>query len=527
MSNHVDTIKVELSGLPVGEVYVENFELSVAIGSVPSISLSLLPIQPDKGGSGQFITASAPDIEEMSRLYTELMVEATSLDTPATVKLTVVSDDPDNPVLSEETGQTVTLENWILTDVGLSSLTAVAAPVLTIILHHPSVMLEKSGMIYEGVSNPLNLPKVYSECAGGGLIEFMDDLYAKYAAGDVDSGDVTFFEIADTTFGGTSGEFKEKVRSLRKQLLAEFPPGRYINDRTGGLFMTHICPYLEDSIKESVGSLASPRPFCNSTWERLISELCPYFTTTVVPTYTEEKLLLEPNSPWQKSSYKITTPLITTLDMSPHDPNPLIGAAINKAKWSSLKVVQAEARNDEDNKGTPKSYAFSFYFPDKALGAAYGDILNLGEARMIDNLIYLEHTANKTNEPDLQHAGNKAEDEDKANMDDAFAEAMYLINYRKNCRSTIITTPLFKDTSHEVIYPGRVLTVCDTKTGNDLLNGYIIRLSVRGSAAGGCSTIIDLSHVRPADGRSTFVDEGTENPCYEEQGDNRWKNQFS
>lgn len=515
MKNHVDTVEVSVQEFPKS-LYVQSFELNVAVNTIPMIMLNVLPIEPPTEG-GTFVTASAPNIKDITRLYNDLVNYAAKLDTTATIKLKLVRNPEDEAFTIAEQSQEVTLEKWILTDVGLSAVQSTSAPYLTATFSHPSVMLDKTGMIYEEISNPGVLSDEYTEADGMDLISFMDDMYQKYASG----GKIMFYELANEMQGGMANEFIGKVKELRTKDLVTYSPGVYLQDKTDGLFLTHITPQFIDNIKQAAGPLVCPQAFCQTTWHRLITDICPYFLVSIIPTYDKNKLLVEPTSPWQESIYSVMTPLASSVDMPPLDPCPLIGTAINKRAWDVFKTVNRANYSDKEQRAsTTTTGTFSFYFPEKVLkNNPKGQILNLGDARLIADLVLLDYSVNAANGApkgqDLETAGNAVENIDKVDLDTAYAEAMFLINYRKNCRASVITTPIFKDSDHNPIYPGRVITVYDTTTNSELMFGYLVKMTVKGSRQGNCMTVFELTHVRPTEkDREIYVDEGTENPCY-------------
>lgn len=523
MKTHVDTMEVSISGGNLPRLGVQSFELHVAVNAIPAILLTLNPVEPPAEGGDGHITASAPNIEDLTRLYNQLLGYAAKLATTATIKLKLVRDPDDEAYTVEEQDQEVTLEDWILTDVGLSSVESTSAPYLTATFSHPAVMLDKTGMIYEEVSNPAILPQEYKTADGTDLISFMDDMYQKYASG----GDIEFYRLANEMQGGMSDKFIDKVMSFRTEDLEKHSPGVYIKDNTKDLFLASMKPQFIDIIKQSAGPLVCPEAFCGTTWNRLITAICPYFLTVVVPTYDKKRLLLEPNSPWQASLYKVNTPTASAVDMPPLDPCPIVGTAINKQAWATKHKVNSANDIPADKGDEVATGTFSFYAPQKVLdNDVKGPILNIGEARLIANLVHLDAHQNviqggdapKGKDPET--AGGSVEDLDQVDMDTAYAEALFLMNYRKNCTSSVVLVPVFKDADHNMIYPGRVVTVNDTVTRKSLLYGYIVKMMVKGSKQGGCTTVLELTHVRPTEeDREIYVDEGTENPCYDSKID--------
>ena len=516
MSNHVDTITVSVTKFEP-KLYVQSFELVLAVNDIPTIFLNVLPVEPPKGGSGQYTTASSPDIAEITDLYTKLVSKSLRLDATATIEIEVKSDSGDGEPAFYEANQKVKLEDWVLSDVGLSSVTPTAAPVLTAVFRHQAVKLDRTGSIYEEVKNKQKLTEIFKSIDGEGLIEYMDNLYEMYSSED----GVEFYEIAPKSLGGPREEDESKIMEFRFRL-ADYKPGQFIEDNTNGFFLAEASDKFLTNIRIATGYFARPQAFCDSTWARLVQELSPMYLTTIVPTYDKPKLTLEPFSPWQAPSRSIDVRSALAIDVVSTDPAPIIGTAVNKD-------VEATDHNvDGANRGytgsDEKDITHAFYFPEKSDSKAgnLGEIFNVGEARVVSAIIDIDEAANAkidNNGPvgeDLESAGNVVTQEDRETMDEAYAKAMFLITYRRNCKAGVTTIPMFRDASGNMLYPGRVLTVY--YNGDHLFNGYVTQIITSGSAegGGGCTTRIMMTHARPPTTDATLVDEGTENPCYPE-----------
>lgn len=513
MSNHVDTITVEVTDFEP-KLYVQAFELNVAVNSIPCVSLNVLPVEPPAQGSGKYVTASAPGIRDITDLYSRLLEMSLGLDATATIKIRVETHQTGGARHLEE-NQEVELRDWILTDVGLSTVSAIDAPILTVVFCHPVVKLDRTGCIYEEVKNKKHLTRIFKTMDGNDPISYMDSLYKAYASGDA----IKFYDIAPKNFGGPREEYQQKVRQFRTKALLENLPGDYIEGNTGGLFLAHVAPTYIGNIRIATGYTERPHAFCDSTWSRLVRSVCPSFLTHIVPTYDRPKLLMEPFSPWQERTRNIDVRVAMALDVVSADPAPIIGAAILKDAGSTQHVVSGNVREQTGNGKDEFGYSHAFYFPERAMSPdVIGGILELGESRMVSYIVDIDRSSNATvsanaaKGKNLQDAGNSVTDERREHMDEAYVKAMFLINYRKNCKASVTTVPIFKDASGNMLYPGRVTTVHDDN--EQLFHGYVIRMTVKGTAQGGGSTYLEMSHARPAKDGSTFVDEGTENPCY-------------
>lgn len=510
MATHADTVRASITGFSP-KLKVHSFELAVAVNAIPIIQLDVLPIEIPSSSKDK-VTASAPDIDDITKLYSELMEKSIKNEATATITLKTLTKSENY----EELHQEVILRNWVLTDVGLSTVNTVSAPILTVVFSHPVCKLDKTGSVYEVVQNKAALPDIYKRSSGSDIIKYMDDLYANF------NNTVVYYPIATPLQGGSADSYQRKVKSLRDNLL-KYKPSDFIEGNTGdALLFSKIIDGAEGMIKIALGPALAPMSFGPSTWQKIITEVCPTQLVQIIPTYDFPQLKLEPCSPWQHSTCTVNTKVIQAMDVVSIDPTPIIGTAVHKDALEDKYIQDAnrDTKGKEDQEKI-KDSTYAYYFPKRALADdIIGALLNIGENELLSSLLTcdLNANANKNTSSDngatLEDSGTSLRASQHALASDAYAEAMFLINYRKNCRATVTAIPVFRDADGHMIYPGRVLAVKDNKSGAILFYGYITRILVRGSVDGGGITYIDLSHARPAKSKSTLVDEGTENPCY-------------
>ena len=97
-------------------------------------------------------------------------------------------------------------------------------------------------------------------------------------------------------------------------------------------------------------------------------------------------------------------------------------------------------------------------------------------------------------------------------MEDAHAKAMFQSLYRKNCRASVTTTLMFKDSGGRMIYPGEILTI--SADGKDLFSGYLSRMTVSGSTTNGCLAKYEMNYARSADDKNLLVEGNAKNECF-------------
>lgn len=487
MANHTDRLTIKIDGLGGGiHLEIASFTLVLAVNTIPTISLVVLPIEITHDKTTN-ITASAETIQSVTNLYQTLSGLVPSYETTATVELQVdCNNHPEN----------VTLQDWILTDVALDTITPTGAPMINVTLAHPSIMLSKVGNIYEVYKSQQLLADYKEEITGDNLVEVLDSVYKFYANADEEN----FYEIADIANGGPNDEIAAKLRKIR-QAMAEHLPSKYLTDETGGLIFQNILPELTDCIRVATAQLVAPTPFGNSLWKRLITEISGAFLVQVKPTYTQPQLTLAPITPWQTSSYTIGTNRITDLVTNGIDPAPIIGVAAERAAWDQGLFINAANRiayPQFDN-------TYAFYMPPEVLkGDTIGEIQNIALSPVINLMCELDaggFTISGANDPKLAANKSSIADEDKEKLGAAYAEGVFQLSYRQQCRATLATVPMFYDDARSEIYPGNILTVRDDRGGGPLYSGYISRIVTTGTSSGGGGTTFELMYCRGGEGR--------------------------
>ena len=145
MAQHIDKVEVEVYGLGAN-IQVQQFDLAVAVNDIPRLTLEVLPVESRRGQT----EASAPTFSEITDLYHRLFSKSLDLQQKASVTIRIDSKE------SSCEKQSIQLKDWILTDVGLSSVTTYSAPSLVLILQHPIVNLSRTGAVYETPMNNIN-----------------------------------------------------------------------------------------------------------------------------------------------------------------------------------------------------------------------------------------------------------------------------------------------------------------------------------------------------------------------------------
>lgn len=488
MAQHVDKVEVEVSGLG-SNVQVQQFDLTVAVNDIPRLMLEVLPVESKKGQT----EASAPSFSEITELYHRLFSKSLDLQQKASVKISIESKDKG----CEK--QELKLDDWILTDVGLSSVTTYSAPSLVLILQHPIVNLSRTGAVYETPMSNIN--SAYEDLNGGSMIDLMDDLFKRTS-----SRVFPFYPLPESASSEKAIAFREALSK------AENLPGTYLEAK-GGLFLEKQSSDAITFLKVALARIMQPFRGSVSTWYTVISKVCPFCLMHVRPTYDQKKLSLEPLEPWNgKDAHKIDEHLIESIDLIARDPDPICGTSFERRYPGepTFNTATLSWHIVDQNGAKTQTGSYAFYIPEKAQpdSRKYGRIVDLGANIVISSMkqfagptAFNKDTATEIFSPSIQ-----------LDMEDAHAKAMFQSLYRKNCRAAITTTMMFKDSDGKMIYPGEILTV--SAEGKDLFSGYLSRMTVSGSTTNGCLAKYEMNYARSAKDDGLLIEGDTKNECF-------------
>lgn len=499
MSQHVDTVFVSVSKF---DLEVQEFVLTAAVNEIPSIVLKCLPVDTPKGQNG----VSAPTVAELRKKYSQLLKASYPLDQEVTVDISVVG----GPSSQQTCNQTVTLENWILSDVGLSTLTTTGAPVLLVVLKHRTVKMAHVGEIYEVPLLANQWDTVFQTMSSSDMVEFMTDVDQK-VSGDI----VPFYDLGSIEKEGS--KVKEQVISFRKKGIGNNLPNKYL-DGKGGIFLDpcDLGP-LKPLRNEALAKLMFPFDNSISLWNTVIGVICPHCLMQVRPTYNEKNLQLEPLRPWYPGPsglHTVKDDMIEAIELPGADPDPICGIAVQRDEilQQPTQHTGTDATRTADGEvAQPIGNRHAFYIPDEVDpgNRQYGRLVTLRDNIVISALKQYDKATGDGVVLDKVHA----EGDNKKYVDpqEAYAKAMFKSLYRKNCTASVTTTLAFTDSDGKMIYPGERLNV--TAEGNDLFEGYVRRLTVTGSTRGGCRTKFDLAYIKSPE-YDVFLVKDDKNECY-------------
>lgn len=508
MSLHVDTLEVKVTGSGL-KLNVQSFLLNVAVNAIPEITLECLPVESSPGK----IEVSKPTISDLRKLYSELLPKALESKTTASIEIKVSSQDKTS-ICGQ---QTVKLEDWVLSDVGLTSVTTTSAPSLRVVFKHPAVRLTRSGEVYEVPYTSPDYDKWLSSITGKTIVKFLDNLYTELT----NDKKVKFYPIGKNLFGG-SDDFENKVRAFRTSL-KDILPSTYL-DCSCPIFLQPIVSPYENLRSNAIANLGLPGPGSISLWYIILTKICSQCLMHIRPTYDNKKLTVEPLQPWYSSgAHEISENLIETIELPGNDPDPICGTAVSRELFTGFLAYDSGQKAVRYSGSASYACKHSFFIPEKVQPSAtgrWGRIMTIAPNYIISGIASKSDSNDKPQggggKTTIQDSQSKGDNNWYVKAEDLYAKAMFECLYRKNCTASISTTLIFKDASGKMLYPGEIAKI--KADGNDLFMGYIYRLIVSGSSSGGIQSRMDFSYVRDPNDKELLVPEGTINECYQLSG---------
>lgn len=473
MDNRVVTVSVDANaaGYKLG---VSEATIVLGVNAIPLVELQCAPsmyarqtpLKPD---------VKTPTLKDYGEVYKKLSVLAEGLSKTGNATFTVKEDRGET--------DTIKLNNWILTDVGMSSVSATAAPYMTVILQHPICKLTKVGSIYETPKGLLN-----KEIADVNKDEapFLTVVKRTY----------DFVADADNMFWKASNEYPPIYRHALKE--NEFNPNAYLRDDTsehGDTFLNNA-KVNPGRMAQAEASMVLPVEGGTSTWDMILSSAGHLLLSVVQDeecNYTKPKLVLEPARPWKQSTIELGEDWCVTTDLPGSDPFKISGVMARKLGPYAQDVTLGILRNGNLN-NTESMASEVMYVPPTSTNPKISD----GRIMKTSSPALLEMTF-RSDSPfgGAITTSNIKDEADRAIAYDpalkAYCKAVYEISTLSLCRATARMALYFHDVHGKLILPGNT---CTFYAKGVLYYGYIQKVAHHISSEGGCSTTIVMSHVR-------------------------------
>lgn len=493
MKTRVVTATVDASAAG-NRLAVNGFTLTLGINAIPSIELQCAP---SKTGNNTPLRPNVkrPRISDFSDLYRDLATKAEGLNETGQVTVR----------LKDDLGHTdsVSLNGWILAGVGMSSVSASAAPYLSVILQHPICKLTKVGSIYE---TPKSMIDIELNKATKDASDFLKVVEAVYKC-----------VREDVEFWPAPNDYPQK---FRQQLgVGDFDPSKYLDFKGGnGIFLGGGGGTAKERLAQAMGRLALPGSGGSSTWDMFVGatgQLLLAITQDESNNYTKDKLVLEPAQPWKTATINLYDEECFWTEIPGMDPFRITGVMCRKVGPHNDNISLGLIRNGNPNEKPPAGevlYVPPGVDPNKADGrimktnapvvlesavrrdAQYGDAISLGNVDMLKEL------ADNYNE-----------------VIEKYCKAVYEMTAASMIHAKAQMAMWFTDMDGNLILPGNT---CRFKSeGKDIYYGYIRQVVHHLSTGGGCSTTVAMSYVRPEASfkiaGSVAIAAGSKNAAYE------------
>ena len=463
-------VKVSVNAVVDGKkLDVIEFTLALGVNAIPRIELLCAP---SVGGTAtkEHPHVSKPTITDYQDLYNELSKDAEGLGKTGTITISVIEDQGET--------DTITLTDWVLSDVGLSSISAQAAPHLIVILQHRICKLTKFGSIYETPKS--NIQKEIADVVEG-CSKFTDIVDKVYQA--VSEHNEWFYK--------TPTEAPKIWRSKLNE--KEFRPSEYLVDESK-LFLEQ-----SDRMAQAEAVMALPLADGSSTWDMLLKTAGNMLLSVVQDqtyNYTKDKLVLQPTRPWKARTITLEQDWCFSTDIYGADPFKLAGVMTRKptngGEWLTLGIYYngniGETTEIADVTYVPPPYEANPEWAD-------GRIIKTSAPVLLDMAFRADAEFGSA----ISLMSIQLQELRKTNYDDAlqkYCKALYEITAMSMSTATSNMALYFHDAHQQLILPGNT---CSFKAdgGKPLFYGYITGVVHHGSVTGGCSTVVKMSYVRP------------------------------
>lgn len=502
-------IRASVKASVVGyDLAVQGFNLSLAVNSIPSIELQCAPSKGD-GSTPLKPNVKRPSISDFSDLYRILSGAAESLKEPGQVDITVIDDLGNKDEIS--------LKGWILSGVGLSSVSASEAPYLSVVLQHPICKLTKVGSIYETPKSSVD-DKINKATAGAG--DFLEVVKAVYKCVREDI--IKFWPPPE--------ESKGYPTLFRKQLGAgEFDPNKYLVFKgENGIFLGGKGDPKGDKktrFAQAIGRLVLPVGGGSSTWDMLVGATGPLLlsiTQDESNNYTTDMLVIEPVQPWKKASINLYDEKCFWTELPGMDPFRITGVMCRKLGPYNCNASLGLIRNGNPNQKDP--VADVMYIPNGVdVNSASGRIMKTSAPAVLDIAFRRDAAYGKAISLGKVYL-QKAAADNYNSVVGKYCKALYEITAASmvNAKAQMAMWFRDKDKDGKLILPGntcKFISKGDKGEENVIYYGYARSVVHSMSTQGGCSTTVSMSYVRPTEnfmiGDEVAIAAGSKNAAYE------------
>ena len=484
-------VRISVDAVIDGEKFdVTEANIVLGVNAIPRIELSCPPSEPGRSKPLKPVV-ERPTISDYSDLYRRLSKKAEGLSVTGYVKIDVMEEDGET--------DSITLRDWILSDVGMSRVSATAAPYLTMVLQHPICKLTKVGSIYEDPRSLLNR-KITEKTAGcSKLLEIIEAVY------DAIQPDALFYPSPNA--------YPPIYRhALVKK---EHKPSTYLVDETS-IFLGKFGGMIR--LAQSTAKFVLPDMGGTSTWDLLLKMsglVLVSITQDQSNNYTQDKLVIQPTQPWKAHTITLDQDWCASTDIFGSDPFKIAGVMARGLGPYNDPENQGIFINANANKVDKPSITMYVPTPFVNPSLAGGRIVKTSTPTVLD----MAFREDAPKGPILASATTKIYEQRKGSYTkalEAYCKAVYEITAASMSRATARMALYFHDASGNLIIPG---STCKFTSGLlDIYYGYIMNIVHHVSVDGGNSTTVNMAYVRPYPDYKvrdqTAIPIGSPNPTY-------------
>lgn len=492
MEERVVTVKINAT-VDGKSLDVCGANIILGINEIPRIELF---VPPTDSGRGKPLKPKAfrPRISDFSDLYAEMARKAEGLKTRGNIDITITTDSTGKKIPAE----TLHLKNWVLSGVGLSSVSASAAPHMTLILMHPVCYLTKVGSIYETPKDLADATIAGQASSGTSFLEIIDKVYTVYRTV------LSYFEAP----GEMPTVYRENLG------VGDCDPEKYIKDGTSQLFMCNVMPEAKTCMAIAIGRMVCPMSDGSSTWDmivRVASEQMLTLVQTEQTNFTMEKgLLLEPIKPWRTDRVlTLDEERCMMTDIPGQDRFKLVGVMARKLAISGQRLITwANVMSDRpDGEKIVSNVLYCPVQPERADGR----IMVVPSPRLLHQAFMEDGLFGSLLTNALAQTAGYRLNAFTAPLE-KYCQAVYETTYgsMNSCNTRMALG--FKDANGKWLLPGN--TCKFVSHGKSIYYGYLRNVVHSLNTEGGCATILTMSYVRPTETVETIPD-GNKNAVYD------------
>ncbi len=497
MKTKVVNISVEAQVLSYA-LGAQEATLSLSVNGIPTIELSCAPSEPNLAYKPLVPNVVLPHLSQFADMYRELSIAAEGLDETGYIEIKVSGDDNDS----------IVLRDWVLSGVGLSNASAVAAPHLNVIFQHPICRLTKVGSIYETPRSDEST--AMNEAVGNGgatnLLQIMKTAY-RCARSTVE-------------YWPCPPGFEVPVQFRQQLGVGEFDPERYLvwkNSGGNGIFLAGSDSGLQTRIAQAIARMVFPNSTGSSTWDMISGasgSLLVSVTQDESNNFLKDKLVLEPTQPWKNASITIPEDRCAMTELPGMNPFRIVGVMARKLGPYADPINLGFLKNGNDNEKPP--VAEVVYVPSGVeVSAADGRIIKTSAPAVLDS-------AFRRDAPYGQSISQGLIDMEAARADGynkvigKYCKAVYEITTASMVQARCQLALSFH-LGGRLVLPGNTCKL--VSEGKTIYYGYINDVIHHVSTQGGNSTTIKMSYVRPEEAfkikGQVAIKAGSPNAAYE------------